>query len=118
MVQSFATTPDGLTWTFVLRDDLKFHDGAAVTAADVVASLKRWGQLDGLGQQLTAHTASLEAVDARTVKLTLRMLGTGAGSARQAELHGAIHHARADCQNADERGGKGSDRLRPVHDEA
>ena len=72
MVQSFATTPDGLTWTFVLRDDLKFHDGAAVTAADVVASLKRWGQLDGLGQQLTAHTASLEAVDAKTVKLTLR----------------------------------------------
>jgi peptide/nickel transport system substrate-binding protein len=72
MVQSFTTTPDGLTWTFVLRDNLKFHDGAAVNAADVVASLKRWGQLDGLGQQLTAHTASLEAVDASTVKLTLR----------------------------------------------
>ena len=72
MVQSFTTAPDGLTWTFVLRDDLKFHDGAAVTAADVVASLKRWGQLDGLGQQLTAHTASLEAVDAKTVKLTLK----------------------------------------------
>ncbi|MES2197294.1 MAG: ABC transporter substrate-binding protein [Pseudomonadota bacterium] len=72
MVQSFTTTPDGLTWTFVLRDGLKFHDGAAVTAADVVASLKRWGQLDGLGQQLTAHTAALEAVDAGTIKLTLK----------------------------------------------
>jgi peptide/nickel transport system substrate-binding protein len=23
MVESFATAPDGLTWTFVLRDDLK-----------------------------------------------------------------------------------------------
>ena len=29
MVQSFTTAPDGLTWTFVLRDGLKFHDGAA-----------------------------------------------------------------------------------------
>jgi peptide/nickel transport system substrate-binding protein len=72
MVESFTTSPDGLSWTFVLRDGLKFHDGAAVTAADVVASLKRWGQLDGLGQQLTAHTAALEATDAKTITLTLK----------------------------------------------
>jgi peptide/nickel transport system substrate-binding protein len=72
MVDSFATSPDGLTWTLVLRDALKFHDGTAVTAADVVASLHRWGQLDGLGQQLMAHTASLEAIDPKTIKLTLK----------------------------------------------
>jgi peptide/nickel transport system substrate-binding protein len=72
MVADFTRSPDGLSWTFALRDGLKFHDGAAVTAADVVASLKRWGQLDGLGQQLTAHTESLEAADPKTIKLTLK----------------------------------------------
>lgn len=72
MLASYDRSPDGLTWTFVLRDGLKFSDGAPVTATDVVASLKRWGERDGLGQQLMAHTASLEAADAKTVKLTLK----------------------------------------------
>ena len=33
------TSADGKTWTFMLRDGLKFHDGKPVTAADCVASL-------------------------------------------------------------------------------
>ncbi len=72
MVETFQTSADGLTWTFVLRDGLKFHDGAAVTAADVVASLQRWGQRDGLGQQLFANTADIKASDDKTVVLTLK----------------------------------------------
>jgi peptide/nickel transport system substrate-binding protein len=72
MVDRFTTSADGLTWTFVLRDGLKFHDGTPVSAADVVASLKRWGERDGLGQQLMAHTASLTATDAKTITLSLK----------------------------------------------
>lgn len=72
MLEKYETSADGLTWTFVLRDGLKFHDGQPVTAKDVVASLRRWGQRDGLGQQLFSHTASLEDVDAKTVKLVLK----------------------------------------------
>ncbi len=71
MVDTWETSEDGLTWTFVLRDGLKFHDGAPVTATDVVASLERWGKRDGMGQQLFANTASLEAADDKTVVLTL-----------------------------------------------
>ena len=71
MVDTWSTSDDGLTWTFVLRDGLKFHDGAPVTATDVVASLERWGKRDGMGQQLFANTASLEAQDDKTVVLTL-----------------------------------------------
>lgn len=71
MVDTWTTSDDGLTWTFVLRDGLKFHDGAPVTATDVVASLERWGKRDGMGQQLMANTASLEAQDDKTVVLTL-----------------------------------------------
>jgi peptide/nickel transport system substrate-binding protein len=72
MLQSYAASADGLTYTFTLRDGLKFHDGAAVTSADVVASLQRWGQRDGLGQQLTSRIAELVAVDAKTTRLKLK----------------------------------------------
>jgi peptide/nickel transport system substrate-binding protein len=58
---------DMLTYTFVLRDGLKWHDGSPVTAEDCVASLKRWSQNDSMGQKLMDFTASLEATDARTI---------------------------------------------------
>src|SRR5450432_4471055 len=63
---------DKLTYTFTLRDGLKWHDGAPVTAEDCVASLKRWGKADGMGQKLMDYTASLEATDARTITLKLK----------------------------------------------
>jgi peptide/nickel transport system substrate-binding protein len=63
---------DKLTYTFTLRDGLKWHDGAPVTAEDCVASLKRWGRNDGMGQKLMDFTASLEATDAKTITLKLK----------------------------------------------
>jgi ABC-type transport system substrate-binding protein len=42
MVEAEEVSSDGLTWTFRLRPNLKFHDGEKVLAKDVVASLKRW----------------------------------------------------------------------------
>ena len=38
----YKISDDKLTYTFTLRDGLKWHDGAPVTAEDCVASLKRW----------------------------------------------------------------------------
>src|SRR5260370_11306689 len=72
MVESWEVSADKLGWSFTLRDGLKWHDGAAVTAADCVASLKRWSVRDPLGKMLMADTASLEAADARTFKLALK----------------------------------------------
>src|SRR3954470_6184797 len=63
---------DKLTYTFTLRDGLKWHDGAPVTAEDCVASVKRWGKNDGMGQKLMDFTASIEATDARTITLKLK----------------------------------------------
>jgi len=63
---------DKLTYTFTLRDGLKWHDGAPVTAEDCVASLKRWGRNDNMGQKLMDFTASIEAADARTIVLKLK----------------------------------------------
>lgn len=39
--ESWETSEDGLTWTFHLRDGLKWSDGSALTANDFVYSWKR-----------------------------------------------------------------------------
>src|SRR3982750_3894184 len=68
----WKVSDDKLTYTFTLRDGLKWHDGAAVTAEDCVASLQRWGKRDGMGQKLMSFTASIEATDPKTITLKLK----------------------------------------------
>src|SRR4051812_44863691 len=68
----WKVSDDKLTYTFTLRDGLKWHDGPPVTAEDCVASLKRWGKNDGMGQKLMDFTASLEATDDKTITLKLK----------------------------------------------
>src|SRR6195952_5481641 len=69
---SWKVSDDKLTYTFTLRDGLKWHDGPPVTAEDCVASLQRWGRNDGMGQKLMDFTKSIEAPDAKTIVLTLK----------------------------------------------
>ena len=38
MIDKYELSPDKLTYTFTLRDGLKFHDGAPVKSADCIAS--------------------------------------------------------------------------------
>jgi len=71
MVGKYEVSADSLTYTFVLRDGLKFHDGSPVTAEDVVASLKRWWVKDGGGQLIQKYSKELVAVDDKTFRLTL-----------------------------------------------
>ncbi len=42
LADSWSVSADGLTYTFNLRKDVKFCDGKAMKAEDVVYSLKRW----------------------------------------------------------------------------
>lgn len=68
----YKVSDDKLSYTFTLRDGLKWHDGQPVTAEDCIASLKRWGRNDGMGQKLMDFVASMDAADAKTFTLKLK----------------------------------------------
>ncbi len=70
LATDWTISEDGLTYTFNLKRDVFFHNGEPFTAADAVASLERWGVISGVGQNVFAATASLEATDEHTLTWT------------------------------------------------
>ncbi len=72
MVDKWEVSKDNLTYTFTLRDGLKFHDGAPVKSADCIASLERWAKRDVFGQKLAEMTEAWTAVNDKTFKLKLK----------------------------------------------
>src|SRR5258708_33427168 len=71
MVDSHTLSAASLLYTFTLRPGLKFHDGSAVTAKDVVASVKRWEARDTMGQKLAEMTKATAADDDNTFTIQL-----------------------------------------------
>ena len=61
MVDRWTVSDDKLTYTFTLRDGLKWHDGQPVRAADCVASIERWGKRDPFGQKLMQAVGEIKA---------------------------------------------------------
>lgn len=71
MVDTYSIDAAKTTWTFTLRDGLKFHNGSPVTAADVVASLQRWQSKDTLGGKMKARTTAITAIDDKSFQIKL-----------------------------------------------
>jgi peptide/nickel transport system substrate-binding protein len=67
-----AITDGGKTYTIKLRQGVTFHDGSAMTSADVVASLKRWGEIAVRGKQAAAQIDSIAATGNDTVVIKLK----------------------------------------------
>jgi peptide/nickel transport system substrate-binding protein len=72
MVDTWKMSDDKLTWTFTLRDGLKWHDGAPVTTADVIPSIKRWMDKDVIGGVLARFMREMKAIDDKTFELALK----------------------------------------------
>src|SRR3984893_9123826 len=72
MVDRWTASDDRLTYSFTLRDGLKWHDGQPVRAADCVASIERWGKRDTLGQKLMEDVGEIQAADDKTFKIKLK----------------------------------------------
>src|SRR6478736_5112649 len=62
----------GKVYTIPLRQGVTFHNGKAMTAQDVVASLKRWTELASRGKLVASNIASIEAEGDKSVKITLK----------------------------------------------
>jgi len=72
MVDTWKVSDDKLTYTFTLRDKLKFHDGQPVRSADCIASLERWMKRDALGQALAQSVGEMKAQDDKTFSIVLK----------------------------------------------
>lgn len=71
LADSFEYSEDGTSLTVTLRDGLKFHSGAALTAADVVASLERFRESAGIGAAFKGAVSAITAPDDKTVVFAL-----------------------------------------------
>lgn len=88
LAESCAVSDDGMVYTFVLREDAKFHDGRDVTAHDVKWSIERaadpatlshtaqnyLGDIIGVSEKLegaASEVSGVRVIDDRTVEFTI-----------------------------------------------
>ena len=87
LAESYEISEDGLTYTFTLRDGIKFHNGRELTAADIKYSIDRvvrpetqspgagfFGMIAGFDAVQDGEAdelSGIEAVDDKTVRFTL-----------------------------------------------
>ena len=70
LAEKVDISPDSKTFTFALRQGVKFHNGKEMTSEDVVASLLRWRKLSTIGRAVVAP-ATITAKDKYTVVIML-----------------------------------------------
>ena len=74
LTTSHASSTDGLTWTFVLRDGVRWSDGTPLTSEDVVYTFNYFKTAQIFGPLVIAQpegVASVTALDAKTVQIRL-----------------------------------------------
>ena len=73
LAQEWGASADGLEWTFKLRKDVEFHDGAPFTADDVIYTLNRHMGEDSISKvtEMVSFVSEWKKVDKYTVKAVL-----------------------------------------------
>jgi len=72
LAEKGEVSADAKSWTFGLRKGTQFHNGKEMKAADVVASLKRWGAMGARGQVIAKRLETIDAKDDYTVIMTFK----------------------------------------------
>ncbi|GLQ09461.1 peptide ABC transporter substrate-binding protein [Devosia yakushimensis] len=71
LATQWSISPDGLAYTFTLRQGVKFHDGTPFTAADVAYSISTIKEVHPRGRVTFANLTGIETPDEHTVVLKL-----------------------------------------------
>ena len=96
LAESWSISPDGLVYTFKLREGIRFHNGRGITADDVAWSINRAvSHPTSQKKSFFSALAGVTAPDAKTVVLTLShryeaflaVLASEAGSAVPKEVY-------------------------------
>ena len=76
LARSWIISPDGLVYTFKLHEDVRFHDGSALTSADVKATFERIASppagVVSLRKSTMEDIAGIDTPDAATVVFRLK----------------------------------------------
>lgn len=73
LAESYSVSENGLEYTFVLKNDAKFHDGEAITADDVVFTIEKISNpFIKSPKRASWEGVLVEKIDERTVKFTLK----------------------------------------------
>ncbi|MDR2128223.1 MAG: ABC transporter substrate-binding protein [Burkholderiaceae bacterium] len=71
LATAWEVSPDGLQYTFTLRQGVQWHDGKPFTAADVAYSIQTLKTVHPRGRVTFANISQIETPNAHTVRLIL-----------------------------------------------
>jgi len=72
LAEHLEVSPDRLTYTFVLRKGVRFHNGKEMTSEDARASLERWGRVNVRGRVVFENVVAVTNPDPYTVVVRLK----------------------------------------------
>ncbi len=78
LAKSWEIAPDGLTYTFKMHDNIKFHDGSPLTSEDVKVSFERVQSpppgVVSIRQSLMADVTAIETPDPATIIFRIKQV--------------------------------------------
>jgi peptide/nickel transport system substrate-binding protein len=70
LAESWEASPDGLTYTYTLREGLQWSDGEPLTAEDIAYTINRSRDEEWINHSATTAKLQAKALDERTVRIT------------------------------------------------
>lgn len=71
IAESYTVSEDGLTYSFTLRQGVKFHNGDELKASDIIFSFKRAADNPSVSARV-AQVAEVKEIDPKTVDIVLK----------------------------------------------